>query len=534
MIRVNQLKLPVHHSQDALRKKIMHTLHVSMEDITSYKIVRQSLDARKKPELFYVYSVDVSLKGQLERKICKRVNNKNIMLSKENGYSFSPDKKPESSSRPVVAGSGPAGLFCAWLLARCGMQPLILERGDKVEERIKKVTKFWEGGCLDEESNVQFGEGGAGTFSDGKLNTTVKDPKGRNLQVLKLFVEAGAPEEILYQQKPHLGTDQLVSIVKNLRTKIEQMGGQFMFGAKLTDISEKNGCLNAVEINGNQWLCTDTLILAIGHSARDTFRMLWERGVSMESKAFAAGIRIEHPQTMINLSQYGQEEVKELGAAPYKLTHQTRGGRGVYSFCMCPGGYVVNASSERGRLAVNGMSYHKRDSTNANSALIVTVTPEDFIPFASVDTPDALKGIEFQRALERRAYEQGQGKIPFQLFEDFQKQRPSLSLGGVQPCMKGEGRLTDVRAILPSFMGDALEEGILAFGKKIKGFDRGDCLISAIESRSSSPVRINRDETFQSSIRGMYPCGEGAGYAGGITSAAIDGIKTAEAVIGKR
>ncbi|MGI6010382.1 MAG: NAD(P)/FAD-dependent oxidoreductase [Ruminococcus sp.] len=531
MIRINQLKLPVDHDQDMLAKKIMHMLHVSRDDLKQITILRQSLDARKKPELFYVYSVDVALKGSLEKKIPKKINNKNIMLSSDAAYFFFPPGKADPAFRPVVAGSGPAGLFCAWLLARQGFHPLILERGDQVDERIKKVNEFWERGKLDEESNVQFGEGGAGTFSDGKLNTTVKDQKGRNHLVLKLFVEAGAPEEILYQQKPHLGTDLLISIVKNLRTKIQQMGGEFLFGAKMTDISIQKGCVTGVQINGNQWISADALILAVGHSARDTFQMLYERGVSMSAKAFAAGIRIEHPQTMINLSQYGQEQVKALGAAPYKLTHQTRQGRGVYSFCMCPGGYVVNASSQRGHLAVNGMSYHKRDAKNANSALIVTVSPEDFLPYAPVNTPDALKGIEFQRILEKRAYEEGQGRIPLQLFKDFCRFRPSSELEEIHPCMKGDWRLANVRSLLPPFMGDALEEGILAFGRKIKGFDRGDCLISGVESRSSSPVRIIRDDHFESNIKGLYPCGEGAGYAGGITSAAIDGIKTAEAVI---
>ncbi|MGI6006935.1 MAG: NAD(P)/FAD-dependent oxidoreductase [Ruminococcus sp.] len=532
MIRINQLKLPVNHDRNALIKKITHTLRISEDDLVRFTIVRQSLDARKKPDLFFVYSVDITLKESLENKILKKINNKNITSTKEDAYTFSaPEMNTASSFRPVIAGSGPAGLFCAWLLARCGFSPLILERGECVEERVKTVNEFWKNGVLNEESNVQFGEGGAGTFSDGKLNTTVKDPKGRNRQVLRLFVEAGAPAEILYQQKPHLGTDQLIAIVKNLRRMIEQLGGRFIFHTKLTDFSVEKGRITGIQINGEKWLPADALICAIGHSARDTFEMLYSRGISMTAKAFAAGIRIEHPQEMINESQYGRSRVKELGAASYKVTHQTDQGRGVYSFCMCPGGYVVNASSERGFLAVNGMSYHGRASQNANSALIVTVTPEDFPAYTSLDIPEALRGIAFQRMLEQRAFDAGGGSIPLQLFDDFCHFRKSSSLGKVAPCIKGSYQMADVRSFLPPFIGDSLEEGIRAFGKKINGFDRGDCLIAGVESRSSSPVRIIRDESFQSNIRGFYPCGEGAGYAGGITSAAIDGLKTAEAVI---
>lgn len=531
MIRITQMKLPVDHGSDALMKKITHILRVSRDEIERVQIVRQSLDARKKPELYLVYSVDVSLKGIREEKIWKKVNNKNVTLTDEKGYDFAPEGKVNPAFRPVVVGSGPAGLFCAWLLARHGFAPQILERGDKVEERIRKVNAFWESGILDEESNVQFGEGGAGTFSDGKLNTTVKDPRGRNRKVLELFVQAGAPEEILWQQKPHLGTDQLISIVRNLRRSIEEMGGRFFFGTKMTDIVCGKGRITAIEVNNKEWLPADALVLAIGHSARDTFQMLYDRGVPMSAKSFAAGIRIEHPQTMINLSQYGREQAPRLGAAPYKLTHQTKDGRGVYSFCMCPGGYVVNASSEKGLLAVNGMSYHGRDSRNANSALIVTVTTEDFMKYGDSSVPEALRGIAFQRALEEKAFAAGQGAIPVQLFADFCRFQASAGLGEVKPCMKGAYHLTDVRSLLPPFMGNALEEGIRAFGSKIAGFDRDDCLISAVESRSSSPVRIWRDDTFQSAVKGLYPCGEGAGYAGGITSAAMDGLKTAEAVI---
>lgn len=526
MIRITQMKLPVDHGSDALMKKITHILRVSRDEIERVQIVRQSLDARKKPELYLVYSVDVSLKGIREEKIWKKVNNKNVTLTDEKGYDFAPEGKVNPAFRPVVVGSGPAGLFCAWLLARHGFAPQILERGDKVEERIRKVNAFWESGILDEESNVQFGEGGAGTFSDGKLNTTVKDPRGRNRKVLELFVQAGAPEEILWQQKPHLGTDQLISIVRNLRRSIEEMGGRFFFGTKMTDIACGKGRITAIEVNNKEWLPADALVLAIGHSARDTFQMLYDRGVPMSAKSFAAGIRIEHPQTMINLSQYGREQAPRLGAAPYKLTHQTKDGRGVYSFCMCPGGYVVNASSEPGRLAVNGMSYHGRAGKNANSALIITVTPEDF----PEDSP--LGGVAFQRSLEEKAYDLGQGKIPVELYGDFKEGRtPGEAFGQVEPQFKGAYAFADLRRLLGPELSGVMVEAIQSFGEKIQGFDRPDSILAGIESRTSSPVRIPRDSQMESQIRGLYPCGEGAGYAGGITSAAMDGLKTAEALI---
>ena len=529
MIRISQLKLPVEHDEKMLLHKMAAALRVPETDIVEYQVVRQSLDARKKPDLYYSYTIDVSVKCS-ERKLVKRVNNKNVTLTKREMYVFPEGTYNMPKEPPVIVGSGPAGLFCAWMLAKHGFAPVVIERGDDADVRLKKVERFWREGILDEESNVQFGEGGAGTFSDGKLNTSVKDPKGRNLQVLKLFVDAGADSGILYQQKPHLGTDQLIRIVKNLRRQIEDMGGSFHFGWKLTDIRMDEHGVRSIQINNDRWIDTRILVCAIGHSARDTFQMLYEHGVAMSAKSFAAGIRIEHPQSMINLSQYGKEESGNLGAASYKLTHQTEEGRGVYTFCMCPGGYVVNASSEKKRLAINGMSYHSRAAENANSAVIVTVSPDDYRRFGSPDVPEPLMGIEFQRYLEQLAFERASGAVPVQLFGDFCKRKESTAFGEVLPCIKGAYQLTDVRTLFPSFMGDALEEGIRAFGKKIKGFDREDCLISGVESRSSSPVRIIRDEHLQSNIRGIYPCGEGAGYAGGITSAAMDGLKTAEAI----
>lgn len=521
MIRISQLKLPISHTKGQLEKKIAKTLKCSGIPF-SYEIMKQSLDCRHKNDKIFVYTVDVNIKD--ECKIVKKVNNNNVMLTEEKTYTFPDPGHEVLKEPPVIIGSGPAGLFCGWYLARAGYRPLILERGEEADKRQKTVDRFWKDGVLDPDSNVQFGEGGAGTFSDGKLNTLVKDPFGRNKEVLKRFVEAGAPGEILYQQKPHLGTDVLVGIVQNLRHDIERMGGRFAFRSKVTDLILENGVLKEIEINNTRRIPAQVCVLALGHSARDTFEMLYRRGFSMEPKSFAVGLRIEHPQTMVNLDLYGEEENELLGAASYKVTHKCANGRGVYSFCMCPGGYVVNASSEEGRLAVNGMSYQARDSHNANSALIVTVTPEDF------PVPGPLGGISFQRELERKAWELGQGKVPVQLFGDFCQNKPSTALGQVTPCIRGGYVLSNVRSILPEVLGDSIEEGVLAFGKKIQGFDREDALLSAVESRTSSPVRILRNQDNLSNVKGVYPCGEGAGYAGGITSAAMDGIKVAETI----
>ena len=531
MIRITQLKLPVDHRQEQLRKKIARILKCG-EDTFSYEIVRQSLDARHKDDKKFVYTVDVSTPA--EKKLLRKNRDKNVTFFEKKEYCFPKSGEEILKNPPVVVGSGPAGLFCAWYLARAGYRPLVLERGQEAQKRKETVDRFWKDGILDPESNVQFGEGGAGTFSFGKLNTLVKDPNGRNHEVLKRFVEAGAPQEIVYQQKPHLGTDVLIGIVETMRHQIEEMGGAFRFESKVTDLCMEKGRLCAVEINDKEKIPAEVCVLALGHSARDTFSMLHRRGIFMQPKSFAVGLRMEHPQKMITEDQYGPEAPDFLGAAPYKLTNQCENGRGVYSFCMCPGGYVVNASSEAERTCVNGMSYSDREGKNANSAMIVTVTPEDYRPYHVEGTPDVLDGVAFQRALEHAAWEAGKGKVPVQLFGDFCENRVSTALGEVTPSICGEWTFANLREVLPTFIGDSLVEGIRASERKIHGFSRPDAVLSGVEARTSSPVRIVRNETLESSsLTGLYPCGEGAGYAGGITSAAMDGLKTAEEIAKK-
>ena len=534
MIKVSQFKMKIGHTEEALVKKLLHLLHIDAESLISYRIEKQSLDARKKPNLYYVYTIHVSIKK--EDAVLKAMKNKKmseqVSLCTNKGYSFPAEGTMPLADRPVVVGSGPAGLFCTYFLAQNGYRPILIEQGAPVEEREKEVQEFWEKGVLNPFSNVQFGEGGAGTFSDGKLNTLVKDVGGRMRKVLELFVENGAPSEILYMSKPHIGTDILVQVVKQIRAKIIGWGGEVCFHTKFTnlELGKDTNCLQGVWIKKlgtteakEEFIKTTILVLAPGHSARDTFEMLYEKQIPMESKSFAVGARIEHPQQRINKSQYGVEESRELGAASYKLAEKLQDGRGVYSFCMCPGGYVVNASSEEGRLAINGMSYHARDSRHANSAIVVTVTAEDF-----GDT-HPLAGVAFQRKLEEAAWTVGKGKIPVQRFGEFAG-RPMEQECTELPCMKGEYQFADLREIFPEAIRKSLIEGIEKFNAKISGFSSPDALISAVESRTSSPIRIVRNETCESSIRGVYPCGEGAGYAGGITSAAVDGIKIAEKI----
>ena len=528
MIRVSQIKMPIGHTEKELLHKTAKLLRMDPSKIRTMRLVRKSIDARKKPEIFLSYTVDVEVPE--EDKLIARCRNGQVQKIEEKRYAFPVQADPVPQKRPVIAGMGPAGLFCGYMLARHGFRPVLLERGRPVEERVRDVETFWKEGVLDPESNVQFGEGGAGTFSDGKLNTLVKDRLGRNKEVLRIFVEAGAPEQILYDAKPHIGTDKLVQVVKNIRKKIIEYGGEVRFESKVTRICTEGGRLTGVQVNGVELLETDALILAVGHSARDTFAQLYEQGVPMEAKAFAVGLRMEHPRRMIDEQQYGVQSEK-LPAASYKVTARTQAGRGVYSFCMCPGGYVVNASSEPERLAVNGMSYSGRDGANSNSAMIVTVTPDDY--------PDShpLAGIAFQRELEKKAWQIGQGSIPVERYRDFHtavtgKAAPQEGLEKAypdfQPQIKGSWRMASVHEILPERLGKELAEGIDLIGHTLPGFADGGAFLSGVESRTSSPVRISRDDTGQSKIRGLFPCGEGAGYAGGITSAAMDGILIAE------
>ena len=527
MLRIQQLKLPVGHTEQELREKIRKTLRIRPEELMGYEIVRRSLDARG-GKLQYVYLVDAEVKREATvLRHCK----KGVEKAERRTYRFPKSGTEKLLHRPVIVGTGPAGLFCGLMLSRAGYAPILLERGQCAEERVKTVENFWKLGILDTRSNVQFGEGGAGTFSDGKLNTLVKDPAGRNREVLRLFVEAGAPEEILYEQKPHLGTDLLVGIVRHMREEILRLGGEVRFGCCLTDLIMEKGAVRGVVLQEDgkppEALEAEQVVLAIGHSARDTFAMLKERGIPMQPKAFAVGVRMEHPQKMISESQYGRGYPSSLPPASYKVTRKTESGRGVYSFCMCPGGYVVNASSEEKMLAINGMSYQARDGRNANSAMIVTVTPSDY------GGTDVLAGVEFQRKLERAAYRLGGGRIPVQLFGDFCQNTASSALGGIEPCMKGAYVLSNVRAIFPEELSEALQEGIEGCDAFLPGFARKDAVLSGVESRTSSPVRILRGEGLESQAAGLYPCGEGAGYAGGITSAAMDGLKIAEAIAKK-
>lgn len=530
MIRISQLKLKTDHTEADLKKKVLKTLHLKEDSLLSYHIRKQSLDARKKPELCYVYTVDAEITG--EKAVMKNKKIKNINKVQVKPYKFKITGEDVLKSRPVVIGSGPAGLFCAYMLADQGYRPILLERGKTVEERLKDVNDFWESGILNPESNVQFGEGGAGTFSDGKLNTLVKDEAGRNQMVLKIFVECGAPSDILYAAKPHIGTDILTEVVKNMRLRIIDKGGDVLFKTKVVDFAKAEGRLSGLVIRDmdtkeESFLAVQAAVLAVGHSARDTFGILLEKEIPMEAKSFAVGVRIEHPQEMIDMAQYGKKSEGSLAAAAYKLTAKSDSGRGVYTFCMCPGGYVVNASSEDGRTAVNGMSYHGRDGINANSAVIVTVTPEDYC------TNGPLAGVSFQRNLEEKAYRAGQGRIPVQLLKDFEQNQATRELGEVIPQTKGAYTTANVREIFPEELAKSIVQGIHEFDRKIPGYARGDAVISAVESRTSSPVRILRGETMESELKGLYPCGEGAGYAGGITSAAMDGIKVFEAIARK-
>ena len=549
MILLNQVKLPVSHSEKEIRNKISKELNLRriFKDMPSfdYKIIRRSVDARKKPDIFYTYAFAVDFSSiDIEKSVLKKCSNKNASKYEPNIYKPRLNIAENHMVSPVIVGEGPAGLFAGLVLSYAGYKPLIIERGDTVDNRVKRVGKFWETGILDENTNVQFGEGGAGTFSDGKLNTLVKDKTGKNQYVLDSFVRFGANPQVAYDAKPHVGTDVLADVVKNIREEIIRYGGRVINLCKLTDVHICNGAVDSICINsvndtdielGDGVVITPGInnieardvILATGHSARDTFRMLCEKNIPMQQKNFAVGIRIQHPQRNINDSQYGKGYSELLPPSPYKVTNQTSNNRSVFSFCMCPGGYVVNASSVKNHLCINGMSYSDRGSDNANSALIVAIDREDF------GSDHVLAGMELQEELEKKAFKLGNGKIPVQLFRDFENNVESASFGRVQPVFKGDTSFANLREMFPDEINKALIESINKFGYTIEGFDDGDAILAAVESRTSSPVRIIRNDRMESQVEGIFPCGEGAGYAGGIMSAAIDGIKVAEALISK-
>ena len=532
MLRINNIKMPINHNDDDLKKAVENMLDINKKEFKSFEITGQAIDARNKNNIIYVYSVDIALINEDKYKDLP-----NVRKMEKSEYIVE-KVELKNRKRPVIVGSGPSGLFAALILAEAGLKPIIIEQGKKVEERQKDVYNFFKDGKFNKYSNVQFGEGGAGTFSDGKLTTNTNN--FRMQKVYSEFILAGAEKKISYMSKPHVGTDKLIGIMKNIRKKIEDLGGEYRFQNKLVSITYENSKITEAiieilsdksdtedEIHNEIYkIDTDIVILAIGHSSRDTFYMLNEKNIKMERKIFSVGVRIEHKQSMINHSQYGKFADK-LPAAEYKLSVKSENGRGVYTFCMCPGGVVVPAASEEGRLVVNGMSYSKRNLENANSAILVNVYPDDF------GEGGVLAGVEFQRKLEEKAFELGGSdyKAPVQLFGDFVKNVKSEKLGKVKPSYAKGYKFANLNECFPDYINISLKEGIQLMDRKIKGFANYDAVLSAVESRSSSPVKIPRNEKFFSNIDGIIPCGEGAGYAGGIMSAAVDGIKCAEAVI---
>lgn len=532
LYRVQNINCPLDHDSHYLRGRVARELGVGPGHLLHFTIERRSVDARDKHDIRLVYTVVAGLETP-----SRSLGSKATPLTPVPAYRFPapfPRGTPGDGRRPLIVGSGPAGLFCALYLARAGYRPLVLERGDDVETRAKALTSFWNGGELDPDSNAQFGEGGAGSFSDGKLTSSAGDDSGRARAVLEDLAAAGAPGSILYDGKPHIGTDYLVRLVRRLRGIIEEHGGTVRFRARVSALTFDRGRVKGVRLADGERIDSETVVLAIGHSARDTFTWLAASGVAMEPKAFAMGLRIEHPQEMISRAQYGDAwNHPALGAADYKLTQRAPDGRGVYSFCMCPGGYVVDASSEPGLSATNGMSDFARNSPNANSAIVVSVRPEDY------GDADVLAGMQYQRRWESLAWEAaraasgapaGRSAIPVQTLADFMAGRPSTRLGAVVPAIRGTFAPADLNACLPSFVADGIKDAFASFDRRIGGFGRPDAVLSGVETRTSSPVRILRDQGLQSGLRGLFPCGEGAGYAGGIMSAAVDGIRVAEAV----
>ena len=520
MINIKNIKIDLlNNNYEEIKNKIIKRIKVNKEDIKDIKIIKESIDARCKNNIIIVYEVDVIINN--ENSVLKK-NYKDVCVAPNREYKFISTGTNDIINRPIIIGSGPAGLFCAYNLVCMGYKPLIIERGKCIEERVNDVNLFFETNKLNSESNISFGEGGAGTFSDGKLNTLVKDINNRGRMVMETFISCGAPKNILYSNHPHIGTDLLRSVIVNLRKKIISMGGEFRFNTKLTDLIIDNNCLKGIIVNDNERIDTNSVVLAIGHSARDTFYMLNDKKIDMESKPFAVGLRIQHQQKFINESQYGKF-YNYLDNASYKLTYKASNNRGVYSFCMCPGGYVINASSDNGYLVVNGMSNQNRDSENSNSAIIVTVNNNDY-------GNNLFDGVEFQKKLEKLAYSLGNGNIPVQLLGDYLSNKESTSFKSINPIFMGKYNFANLNKLFSDDINKSLHESFVYFDKKIKGFNNPDAILAGVESRTSSPIRIKRDENLESNIKGLYPCGEGAGFAGGITSAAIDGIKVSESI----
>jgi uncharacterized FAD-dependent dehydrogenase len=526
MIRITELRLAIDHASEALEEAIVRFLKITPKDVISFEVFKRSYDARKNVALAFIYTVDVSVKDEAQV-LTRFAGSVHVRPSPDTRYHFIAKAPQKLEQRPVVIGFGPCGIFAALLLAQMGFKPIVLERGKAVRERTQDTWGLWRKSTLNPESNVQFGEGGAGTFSDGKLWSQVKDPKFYGRKVLHEFVKAGAPEEILYVAKPHIGTFRLVGVVEKMRQEIIALGGEIRFSQKVTGFDIEGQQIRGVRLENGEHIVADQVILALGHSARDTFQALHDAGVYLESKPFSIGFRIEHPQSMIDRARLGPHAGNPLiGAADYKLVHHAKNGRSVYSFCMCPGGTVVAATSEPNRVVTNGMSQYSRNERNANAGIVVGITPEDY-------PGGPMAGIEFQRAIESKAFELG-GKnyeAPGQLVGDFLAQKPSTEFGSVLPSYKPGVHLTDLASSLPDYAIEAIREAIPAFEKQIPGFSMKDAVLTGVETRTSSPLRITRGANFQSlNIKGLYPAGEGAGYAGGIMSAGIDGIKVAEAL----
>jgi uncharacterized FAD-dependent dehydrogenase len=532
MLRISELKLLLNHPEPALREAILARLGIQAADLVDFTVFKRSYDARKKSAIVLIYQIDVDVRNEAAV-LARLASDQQVFPSPDTGYKFVPAAKPAPGTpRPVVVGMGPCGMFVALILAQMGLNPLVLERGKIVRERTVDTFGFWRKRKLNTESNVQFGEGGAGTFSDGKLYSQIKDPKHYGRKVLTEFVKAGAPEEILYVSKPHIGTFRLVKMVEQIRADIIRLGGEIRFETRVDDVlvAEENGVrqVQGVRLSNGEEIATRHLVMAIGHSARDTFQLLYDRGVYIEAKPFSIGFRVEHPQSLIDVCRFGPNAGnKLLGAADYKIVHHASNGRSVYSFCMCPGGTVVAASSEEGRVVTNGMSQYSRNERNANSAIVVGITPEDY-------PGHPLAGIAFQRELESRAYVLGGSNYdaPGQLMGDFVRGVPSKEFGSVVPSFRPAVHLTDLAPSLPDYAIVALREAFVAFDKQIKGYYKEDAVLTGVETRTSSPIRIKRNDNDLQSLntRGLFPAGEGAGYAGGIMSAAVDGIRVAEAV----